>query len=270
MSPTDPAVLFIPGLLETAEIWQNSMDRLNRHGLRSAAINLPGHTPRETQADVIAALTKTDWLDRIGRSLPDGRESKGTVLVGHSTGGMVALLLAHRFPERVHSVIALGALTGGHRDRRIDPIARLVTNKVLGPTAFRIAMHLWLSTPGRFRLGIRWASRKSKGLAIPDAVRRKLRACDPMALRACAKWVIETDISTVLPNIETPILALIGTEDTVVPPRHQISLIARAPKAHAQLIDGGHLLFAEAPDKLNAVLRSWIPQPSITQRRHQP
>lgn len=233
-------------------------ERLGNEGVIALAFDLPGHSPGETEAEVIQKLTEMQWLDEIAERLRTASGGAGAVLVGHSTGGMVSLLFAHRFPELVHSVVAIGALTCGQRGRTIDPLAKLLSNELLGPSAFRAALKLWLSTPERFQLGFRWASSALAQVGIIDAVREQLLACDPMALRACAKWVIHADIGPLLPDLETPVLALIGTEDPVVPPHHQLALIAKAPNSHAQLIHGGHLLFAEAPDRLEDAIRSWI------------
>ncbi|MGR3512014.1 MAG: alpha/beta fold hydrolase [Paracoccaceae bacterium] len=249
---------FIPGLLETADIWQDTMQRLEAKGTTTVAFDLPGHRQGEGEERVSHRLQSEQWLEEIASHLRTQTRAGKVVLIGHSTGGMVALLLAHRFPTLVHSVIAVGALTCGRRDRAIDPLARLLSNDMLGPSAFRAALQLWLSTPERFQLGFRWSSAVPPKVSIADTVRQQLLQCDPMVLRACAKWVIESDIRSLLPQIKVPVMAVIGTEDRIVGPGHQIALIKRVPNAHAQLIHAGHLVFSEAPERLHAALSSWI------------
>lgn len=255
---TQPFVAFIPGLLETADIWQGTVRRLNLPTRRTLFFDLPGHTPGSTALCTRHALETGQWLTTMADDLRNRTGGEKAILVGHSTGGMVALALAHRYPDLVHSVVAVGALTCGRRGRVIDPLAKLLSAKVLGPTAFRTALRFWLSTATRFQMGFRWASSIAPKVGVSNRVRKQLQACDPMALRACAEWVIRTDIGPVLPEIETPVLALIGTEDPVIPPRHQLALIKTAPNAHAQLLRGGHLLFNEAPERLEVALSSWL------------
>jgi pimeloyl-ACP methyl ester carboxylesterase len=108
-----PDLLLIHGALATHGDWlEGPFDAFARR-FRVTAVDRPGHgassrprfsgTPRD-QARQIA-----EGLDRLGV----GR----TIVVGHSMGGLVALALAERFPERVAALVLVAPIRFRRRGR---------------------------------------------------------------------------------------------------------------------------------------------------------
>ena len=230
-------------------------------------LELPGHGPGEDPVQVAQELAEGKHIDRLAAAIRARAGSRKTVLVGHSTGGLIAVQLAHRYPELLHSVIVVGGLTCGRRGRAFDPVARLISHPVLGPAAFRLLWRIWMSSERTFRRGFQKSGPVAPDPDLLDEVRARLVQCDPMAVRACAEWVVQSDLGDLLAEITVPVFALIGTRDNVVRPAHQLALIKAAPNAHAQLLDGGHLLWADRPAAVANAIRAWLPLPENRARQ---
>lgn len=253
-APGTPRFVFLPGLFETPEMWAPLTAPLSP---RPMHVDLPGHRPGDSAAAVTADLGSGAWFDRVAERIRRRSQGRPAVIVGHSTGAMLAIRLARHHPELVHSLVLVNALTCGHRDRTRDRLGSLIRHALIGPAAFRTLWHLWLSTPFTFRKGFTTSAARPAHLPEAEPMRARLLACDPAAVRACALWVLQTSVAEDLAHVRAPLLALIGRADPVVPPLHQLRLVQRAPNAQAQLLEGGHLLYAENPAHLRRVLWSW-------------
>ena len=89
-------------------------------------------------------------------------------------------------------------------------------------------------------------------------MRQQLRTTTPEAVRQVALWIIAHSMTEDLPNVNRPVLSLIGRHDTVVPPLHQVRLMQRLPRAQAQIVPGGHLPFVENPTPIARALTGWM------------
>jgi len=255
-----PPFVFLPGLFETAHIWQPTIRRMGLDPARTLCLDLPGHRPGDTAEDVRLGLADGTWIEDAAARIGDWQGGEPAVFVGHSTGAMMSIPLVRRHPDLFHSMALVAGLTSGRRARGLDPLGAAITAPVVGPPVFRAAFRLWLSSPFFFRRGFLVAAARSPGKeSFPELplMRAQLAACDLMALRTMATWVLGTDVAADLDHIDLPILALIGRADPVVAPRHQIALVKRAPNAQAQILDCGHLVFLEAPEAVARALRGW-------------
>lgn len=258
MTQATPPLVFLPGLLETRHIWHALIDRLGLAADRVMLVDLPGHVPGDGAEGVTQALTGPGWLSDLAQRVRLRFDGAPVTVVGHSTGGLLALQLAARHPDLVDSVVAIGALTKGDRGLRRDPGAQIVSTPMLGPAAFRTALSLWLASPDLFQRGYALAAAQRRvKVPAPEAMRQQLRACDPMALYAATMGVLQADAAQDVSRAQCPILAVIGTSDPVVPPEHQIGILRQAPNAVAQMVPAGHLPFAECPERIASMLRAW-------------
>jgi len=71
-------------------------------GRRSLFVDLPGHGISDRPADF--GYTLADHADAVAAALDEARV-RGAVVVGHSMGGAVAIVLAHRRPELVSRLL---------------------------------------------------------------------------------------------------------------------------------------------------------------------
>lgn len=127
------AVVFVHGTRTSSRIWASQQAALSAVGIRSIAVDLPGHGTRI--ADEFSLAAAATVLDEAIDSLPSGTR---VLLVGLSLGGYVALSYAARSdltaagsagaPSRIVGVIATGCSSEpkGKPLRAYRDIARLV------------------------------------------------------------------------------------------------------------------------------------------------
>ena len=170
-------------------------------------------------------------------------------LLGHSMGGMVALRLALRRPERVRSLILAGTTpdplpleppTLGRPGLRARLRARAARTLGRDPAA-RLAAEL--SGGGRARA------------AFLRATRAAHRAVDPKAVRDLAHDMGRVDpVGPLLDRLELPVTVVVGAADArfLAPSR---ALAERLPGARLVVVDGaGHFPQFEAPQAWLAAL----------------
>ncbi|MCK7595521.1 alpha/beta fold hydrolase [Pseudomarimonas salicorniae] len=102
-------VLFIPGLNSAAETWAPTCEALRADGVQCHLIQLPGFAGLpaiEGQADrpFLPEMRSRvlDYIDHAGLDRP--------VVIGHSLGGALALMLAIEAPEKVGKLVVVDSL----------------------------------------------------------------------------------------------------------------------------------------------------------------
>lgn len=252
--------VFLPGLFETPHVWQDIKKRLGRPD--AMCLDLPGHLATSPAtgrgAGVEDGPAIDDWIDETAARIRTAHNGAAVVLVGHSTGGLLALALAARHPDLVAGLVVVGALTAGDRGRRFDICASAMKIPGIGLPLGRALWAAWLSSPETFRRGIVSAAGLNLDTPWAEDMRKALSGCDPDAIGAFTDWVLTADIEHLLEKVDAPILSLIGTRDRVVTPQHQLRLLRKAPNAQAMLLDGGHLLFAEHPEPVVVAIEAWL------------
>lgn len=258
------AVAFIPGLFETPEIWE-PVDRWFGHR-PVLHLDLPGHTPGDTELLQQQDPVPQSWFDRTLDRIDEHGRGRPVHLVAHSSGAMVSLILAVRRPEVIGSLVLVGAPLTGHRDRASDAAAEWLACDTRGAL---VLPWLW-----RLALSSRWCFEKALGTVtappasrdVPEAMRRKLAGCDPEAVRQFAKWVLDQDLGKLAEKVTQPCLLVVGKQDHVVPPSHQMRLLRQLPQSQAHIVNGGHLPFLEQPAEFRRLLFGWLAEQGGTVR----
>ena len=65
-------------------------------------------------------------------------------------------------------------------------------------------------------------------------------------------------LKTTLPNIDTPVLVLSGRSDPIVPPSNGELLVKYLPHCRHEVLEGGHLIWEDAPPTYAARLANWL------------
>jgi pimeloyl-ACP methyl ester carboxylesterase len=224
--PDQPTYLLVHGAGGAHIDWGMPLRKLP-----SVAVDLSGHgrsdgaghdSLMEHAADLVAVL---DALD-----LPQA------IVVGHSMGGAVALLMALHHPSRVR---ALGLVATGAR-LRVSPDLLHEVEHAPTQAADRLSGWLW-------------------GADVPDAVRQRGRE------QFLARSLVVTlrdyrasdgfDLRPHLPSIAVPARVLCGTADRMTPPKLSDELAAGLPDATLHRFeDAGHMLQIERAAEVAAVL----------------
>ena len=252
-----PPIVFLPGLCEPAAIWAQIRADMGLSADRTLCVDLPGHTPGWTPLDVARDLDSGRWLDDVAARIRARFDGEPAMLVGHSTGGMLAIALAQRHPDVARSLVLIGALTDGARDLTLGRLRHKMLNGRIGPAGCRAIWRLWLSSPLTFRAGFAASARRPITLPQAARMRAQLAACDPLAVLTCARGVLSNKVTQAAADLQAPILALVGARDPVVSAAQQLRVLRLARNAHAIVLDGGHLLFAEPPGRVSQALARW-------------
>jgi len=239
----DPPVLFLHGSPNSSVQWAPFLERIG-----GVAPDLPGFGRSGKPGHFDYSIAGYDaWIERFLAHVGIERFS----LVVHDWGG-VGLVLAQRFPERIHRLVVIDAvpLLAGYRWHRI---ARIWRTRGLGE------LFMGLTT----KWGFRQLSRESNATPgpLPDefidgvwehfdqgtqrAILRLYRSAPPDVLAAAGAN---------LGRIAAPALVLWGDQDPYVPASFADAYGAALPNATVEhLPDAGHWPWYDRPDLIDRV-----------------
>lgn len=221
-----PTVLLLHGLGATADVWSGLAAQLGDRAW--VAPDLPGHGGSDplphytfgTVAEAVAPLV----------------DPAGTVVLGHSFGGVVGLHLAS--PPGVRAVVGLGIKVAWTPDE-LARAAALADRppKVVATREEAITRHLR-------EAGLQDAS------AVPDEAVRRVEGGWRTALDPRAFGVGDPEVATLLAAAEVPVLLARGEHDRMVTDEDLAALVP-APVALPTL---GHNAHVESPTAVLSLL----------------
>ncbi|MGH2582166.1 MAG: alpha/beta fold hydrolase [Anaerolineales bacterium] len=228
-----PAVILIHGAGGRGDQWPYQMRRLQ--GRRVFALDLPGHghsggnpQPRiEGYTNELLA-----WIELM--------DLKRSALVGHSMGAAIALTAALLAPDKVQSLVLIGAASS-------FPANPILLEKLSVPAWHEQAV----------KMIVTWSFAKKASNRLRQLYSADLLANAPGVLladfRACSEFAIDEQLKT----ISRPTLVLSGEEDVMVPLGRSRLLAERLMRGSLKTIPGcGHMLHLEDPPAVaNAILR---------------
>jgi pimeloyl-ACP methyl ester carboxylesterase len=104
----DVPVVLVHGLRTSRTMWRRQVEALEHVGVRTVAVDLPGHGERLDERFTVAAAVATleDAVDELGAP---------ALVVGLSLGGYVGIAHAARRPDQVVGLVAAACSTRPHR-----------------------------------------------------------------------------------------------------------------------------------------------------------
>jgi pimeloyl-ACP methyl ester carboxylesterase len=230
-----PPVILIHGAGGNYLYWPSELRRLS--GYRIYTLDLPGHG-RSTNVGLQSirdyASGVVTFMDLVGLSR--------AVIVGHSMGGAIALILGLDHAERV---VGLGLIGTGARLRVAPPVLSYTAN----PATFSLAVELindWAFGP-QADPHLKAVAARRMAETRPAVLHGDLLACDAF------------DIMDRLSEIHFPTLVLCGTEDKLTPLTFSNTLASKIPGAALQTVDGaGHMVMLEEPRRVAGALTVFL------------
>jgi pimeloyl-ACP methyl ester carboxylesterase len=246
-----PPIVLSHGVTNSTRTWFYQLESLPHAGFRVIAFDHRGHG----QSKVGTAGHSVENLAHDMRTVLEGLDLHGAVLVGHSMGGVAIQAFVTRFAdiaaERVAGIVLLSTLArtplGSHSaraKRRIEQITNHAPD-----------MSWMWSSPNLGFLMARLGFGRDPHPSHVELVRQMLRDCPPSTRLEAPRALMGLDLTDELPNVHLPTLVVVGTSDLLTPPA-QARLIARLiPDAQLEVFPGGgHMLMLERSDELDRLI----------------
>lgn len=169
-------------------------------------------------------------------------------IVGSSTGGAIAQIMALDHPATVRSISLVSSWARADDFFRHQFAFRKDVLVRSGSAAYADATALFLFSPTFFRdhydLVRAWRDSASRG--------------DPEVMAARIDMIMAHDQLDRLGGITCPTLVLVGSTDGCTPPHLSREVAAAIPGAESVVIDGGHLIYKESPTEFHRVVSEFI------------
>lgn len=255
---TGRPLVLVHGVMLGVEIWAPQLRRLSdRH--RVLAVGQRGHGSSRAGRGGYSLERLADDLLEVLALL----EVTGAVLVGHSMGGMVALLSAIERPEVLRRHVASLVLLATSAGPLVPgPAAALVGAGLAGAAGRglqRSARRGRTILPGN-DVGT-WLARASFG-AHPGAAevaltRAALDRMSPAAMAGLLGPLLAYDVHRRIHEVDLPTRVVVGSRDVLTPPHQARAIVRGIPGAELRVLPGcGHMVMLERPDELCRLLEA--------------
>lgn len=247
-------LIFVHGFLTYSYLWRNVTPGLT-FGNTVYSLDLMGFGLSEKPQDKTYSVDL--YVEQLGKFL-DNFHIENPILVGHDAGGAIVTLYALRNPGKVRKLIIMDA-----------PLYYAPPPLSIRVLRTRLVGELFTGDWFLKRI-LRQGVEKEERLADP-ALTAYLQPYhdDPGARTALLKFVrefnlrplIENEIRPNLPNLQMPILIVWGDGDAYVPLDFGRRLDQDIPhSAFEVILNSGHLVQEERPERVREVLKEFIAQ----------
>ncbi len=244
----DPAIVLLHSFLCDGGMWRGQIEPLSALG-RVLVIDGPGHG----KSEVPPVFTLEDHADALIDALAD-LESRRSILVGLSWGGMIGMRAAIHRPDNVAALALLDTSAS------VEPTANLVKYRLLVSFARRLGV-----PEGIYRREIAPKMFAPATIAQqPELVEKLFRTLngysrEGVARSAKAVIIKRRNILESIAAIKAPTLVLCGRDDAATTPDKSEAIAERIKGAKLAFIEGaGHLSALERPNDVNAVLVPFV------------
>lgn len=241
-----PAVVFLHGFPFDRSMWSGQVERLSS-SFRVIAPDLRGHgettvtrepsTMEEMAEDVVALL--------------DELNVPRAVVCGLSMGGYVALALYRAHPSRVRALMLA--------DTRAKPDAEEArrTREENAQRALAEGMEPIVDSMLPKLLSARTREGRPE---VAARLREMMSGVNPVGAAAALRGMaLRRDQTDLLPNMDVPVLVIVGSEDVITPPSESEAMHALVGGSRLQVIEGaGHVSNVERPEEFDRALAEFL------------
>lgn len=224
--------IFLHGWRSEASVWEGAMEEVSKQGFAVYAIDLPGFGKSENPP---TAFTVGDYGDVVASFMEKLAITRG-IIVGHSFGGRVGIVLSVEHASLVHKLVLVDA--AGVREPSPHRTAMALVAKLLKP----------FFSPGFMQPARRFLY---SFIGAEDYLETPL-------LKETFQKVISQDLSAFFPKISQETLLFWGEKDTDTPLSFAHAMEKSIPHVSLRIIpQAGHFSFLDAPDKFVSALISF-------------
>ncbi|MEZ5714505.1 MAG: alpha/beta fold hydrolase [Paracoccaceae bacterium] len=233
------ALVLVPGMMCDARLYAPQIEALSRE-----------------RNVMVACATRGERIEEIASNILMGLPQK-FALAGLSMGGIIAMEILRRAPERVtrlclmdtnplaetpQSAAGYEPMIVGVKAGRLEEVMRgFMKPDFLAPG------------PGRVKV-LAMMAEMSRDLG-PEVFLRQIRALQK-----------RRDQQSTLRKCKVPTLVMCGAHDGLTPPKRHTFMAELIPYAKLEILDeAGHVPTLEAPERVTQALRDWLAQPFVLQ-----
>ena len=237
---TGPAILLWPSMLMDSDMFSAQIEALSKH-YRVLAVDPPG----QGKSGAVGTRFSLNDCGDSAIAVLDAAGVKTAMIAGNSWGGMVAINVASRFPDRCGAIVVMNSSATS---------APLKHHVEFG------GMPLMVRAFGITRLLSAIATRSFLGKTAhrqrPDLrafIARKLAELEPGNVVPVVRSVLlgRADQRHLLKQINVPSLIIGGTEDRIFPPSEQNILHGGIKGSRLLMLQAGHFAPLEAADEVS-------------------
>ncbi len=228
-------------------IWEETARTL-ASSARVSCIDLPGHgrSPMPVGDYTIERLA-----DIIAETLPQ----QGNV-IGWSLGGMIAMQIALRHPEKIKRLILVGSVARFVRD---DDWRYAISPDVL--QSFSESLNDGLQQTLQRFLALQIQSSDDSRTTLRKLMNSNA-APQAAALQGGLQILQNVDLRKQLPQLQQPTLMIFGKRDTLTRPQTARQMLQLLPNAQLEIINGaGHAPFLSHREQFTSLIEQFIKDP---------
>lgn len=240
-----PPLVLLHGIGGNSIQWRHQLAGLSDM-FTVVAWDAPGYGESSDPAE---DWSMADHAERLAGFM-DALEISRAHVLGQSWGGVLALELYRRQPQRIRSLILSDTFPGGRsqpEEKRLrDLESRLASVERMTPREMARGRAPALLAPGA-------------SADVAREVEDMLAEIRPTGYRMAAIVLADADERDVLPAIQVPTLVITGEHDRVVSPDAGRAMAGTIPNAQPMwMADAGHLGSQEQPKRYNTALREFL------------
>jgi len=269
----EPAIVFIPGVMAPINFWKVCLPQILLTEKRWYSISLPGHQPSIIPKNYKPSDINEDWFNRLYQSVIKqlvGEEK--IIVVGHSTGGFLALNLAINNFNQLLGVISIAGFYQGNWGGIEGQLTKLAHLGLWTKPLF--IFNLWIGRLTKF------FQRYISGLLAYD---RKAYFDSPITnnmLNEIQDNMQDQKLSELFPlfnriptlnihhklsNINVPIVIMAGSHDPVISAKQSLILAASVKDLKLVVFENvGHMPFMERTEQFNYELLNALSQIALS------
>ncbi len=256
-------VILIHGITSSIRFWdQHILPEYLKQG-PCYSLSLPGHYPAVAPAnfkrDTISARHLADIMMEGINALVG---ITPVTLIGHSTGGFMAVNLAAHFPQQILRTISISGFVSGQWTGTLGTLQKAVRSGWLGKHLFINAYRLLRSTPQTFDRFLGFYPSEISAEAKKAILGTTYKDFKDLDLKCMAEYFAampDIDITALLPRVTSPTLAIAGIMDEYVPSeqmRFIESGIQNSTSVYIQ--NANHLPFIDQPVEFQRIIAEWL------------
>ena len=236
-------VLLVHGFPLSGQLWDPAVSLLQGR-FELIVPDLRGHGRSGASDDVSMARYADDLAAQL-----DAAGAKGPVtVVGHSMGGYIAFEFYRRYPERVRALVLVDTRAGPDTEEAAEG-RREMAGRVLRDGSGVIADALLdrLFAP-------------AAAAALRERWNEVMAATPPVGVAAALRAMAERpDSRPTLPEIDWPMLVVVGADDAITPPEEARRMHEAIPNSRLEIIpEAGHMTPVEQPERFAEILHDFI------------